>query len=70
MALVISLNTQSFDKKSAEIAFYQRVLELAGNEIGRAKGTATSGQILGVSPAGVANTSLGSWTFTPTAANP
>jgi hypothetical protein len=66
----ITVAPQSFDKQSAEIAHILRVLDLAKNEIGRGQGTITSGTIVGVSPAGVANTSLGSWSYTPGATKP
>jgi hypothetical protein len=61
--LSISINDQVFDKKSSEVQYLLRVLDLLKNEIGRSQGKATSGTIVGVSPTGVANTSLGSWTY-------
>lgn len=72
MSLTITINdpAPAFDKKSAEVAYFQRVLEHLANEIGRGRGTVTSGQIIGLSAAGVANTSLGSWSFTPGASKP
>jgi hypothetical protein len=39
-------------------------------EFGRGNGTVTSGSIVGMSAAGVANSSLGSWTYTPSATKP
>jgi hypothetical protein len=68
--LVITINDQSMDKKSAEVAFARTAVETAMKEFERGRGTVTSGTILGVSGAGVANTSLGSWTYTPSATNP
>jgi hypothetical protein len=68
--LVISINDQTMNRKSAEVAFAKYAAEEALKEFGRGNGTITSGTILGVSGAGVANTSLGSWTYTPSAANP
>ncbi len=68
--LTITIVDQAFDRKSAEIAYLQRVLDLAKNEIGRARGTVTSGAIIGQSAAGVANTSLGSWAYASSASNP
>lgn len=68
--LTITINDPVFDKKSSEVAYLQRVLHLLGNEIGRSHGTVTSGQILGTSPTGVANTSLGSWTYSSSANKP
>jgi hypothetical protein len=59
-----------FDKKSAEVAYLQRTLDILKNEIGRGAGTVTSGTIIGQSATGVANSSLGSWTYTPSATKP
>ena len=70
MALTITLNSYTFEKQSAEVAFHQRALELLINELGRAKGTVTSGAIIGINPSGVANTSLGSWTYAPSGGKP
>jgi hypothetical protein len=67
--LVISINDPSFEKKSSEIAYLLRVLHLLKNELGRARGTVTSGTIIGTSQAGVANSSLGSWTYMPSASH-
>lgn len=68
--LVISINDQTMNRKSAEVAFAATAVITAMKEFGRGEGTITSGTILGVSGAGVANTSLGSWTYTSTAPNP
>jgi len=68
--LVITITDQAFDKKSAEVAYLQRTLDLLKNEIGRARGTVTSGPTLGQNAAGVANSSLGSWTYVSSASNP
>ncbi len=68
--LVVTITDQAFDKKSAEVAYLQRTLQLLGNEIGRGRGAITSGTIIGQSAAGVANSSLGSWTYVSSASNP
>jgi hypothetical protein len=69
--LTVTIADQSaFDKKSSEITYLQRVIDLLKNEIGRSHGTVTSGTILGTNPAGVANSSLGSWTYVSSASNP
>jgi len=65
--LTITINDPSFEKKSSEAAYLRRVLEIAAQEIGGAQGTKTSGSIIGVSQAGVANTSLGSWIYSSSA---
>lgn len=64
-SFTITVSAQTFDKQSAEVAYIRRVLDLAAAEIGRGLGMTTSGTIVGVSPAGVPNTSLGSWSYTP-----
>ena len=68
--LTVTIVDQAFDRKSAEVAYLRRVLHLLDNEIGRARGTVTTGTIIGQSATGVANTSLGSWTYTSSASNP
>lgn len=61
--LTITINDPAFDKKSSEVAYLIGVLRTLETELGRGQGKVTSGTILGVSAAGVANTSLGSWTY-------
>lgn len=68
--LTISITDQTMDRKSAEVSFARRAVMEAMKEFERGNGTVTSGTILGVSGAGVANTSLGSWTYTASATNP
>jgi len=65
-----SITANDPGKKSSEVAFIQYALSEVAKELGRGNGTVTSGTILGMSHAGVANTSLGSWTYTPFASNP
>jgi hypothetical protein len=62
--LTITIADQAFEKKSSEVTYILGVLRLLENELGRGQGKATSGTIVGVSPTGVPNTSLGSWTYT------
>jgi hypothetical protein len=68
--LTITIADPVFDKKSAEIAYLVGVLRTLENELGRGQGTVTSGTIIGTNPAGVANTSLGSWAYTASASKP
>ena len=68
--LVITINDPTLDRKSAEAAYARTAVETAMKEFERGKGTVTSGTILGLSSTGVANTTLGSWTYTATASNP
>lgn len=65
--LTLTINDPGFDKKSAEVAYLHRCLELAANEIHRGNGTVGTGSILGYSASGVANTNLGSWTYSSSA---
>ena len=60
----ITVSGQTFDKTSAEVAFIQKVVDTATLEFSRGRGTVTSGNVIVTSPTGVANTSLGSWSFT------
>jgi hypothetical protein len=68
--LTVTIVDQAFDKKSAEVAYLQRVLDTLKNELGRGQGNVTSGTILGTNAAGTPNTSLGSWTYTASASKP
>ena len=71
MALItIVVNDPLLNRKSAEAAFLQYAVAEALKEMGRARGTLASGNIIGMSAAGVANTSLGTWTMLSTAPNP
>jgi hypothetical protein len=68
--LTITINDPGLPSKSAEVAYCRRVLAEAEKEFGRGNGLTTSGNITSTSAAGVANTSLGSWTYTPSATKP
>jgi hypothetical protein len=68
--LVVTFVDQAFDKKSAEIQYLARAIELFRNELTRSRGAVTTGTIIGQSATGVANTALGSWTYTPSATLP
>jgi hypothetical protein len=57
-------------RKSSEVAYLLRVLDIARYEIGRGNGIKTSGSIIGTNQAGTPNTSLGSWSYTPSATLP
>ena len=70
VSLTISITDQGLDKRSAEVTFALYALNEVAKEFGRGRGNVTSGTILGTSGAGAANTSLGSWTYTPSATNP
>jgi hypothetical protein len=68
--LTITINDPVFEKKSSEVAYLLRVLQILGSELGRGQGNTTSGTIIGTNGAGVANTSLGSWTYAASASKP
>jgi hypothetical protein len=71
-ALTVTINNISpaLAKKSSEVAYIQQALAIVGTELGRGNGNVTSGNIVGRDAAGNANTSLGSWTYTPVASLP
>jgi hypothetical protein len=69
--MTITINDPSLAKRSAEVAFIRNAVHIAMEvEFGRGNGNVTSGSILGQSGAGVANTSLGSWTYNSSAGGP
>jgi hypothetical protein len=68
--LVISINDPSLNRRCAEVDFALDAVSEALKEFGRGQGNVTSGNIVSVSSAGVANTSLGTWTYTSSAPNP
>ena len=68
--LTITINDPVFEKKSSEVAYLLKVLQILGSELGRGQGTVTSGTIIGTNAAGVANTSLGSWAYSASASKP
>jgi hypothetical protein len=71
--LTVTINNLSpqFDKRSAEIAFLERALDVIKTELGRGNGNVTSGVILDFSEVpGSSPTPLGTWTYNPFAPNP
>ena len=70
--LTVTINAASpvFDKRSSETAFILNALDEVKKEVGRNNGAGTgspivaTGTILSMSNAGVANTALGTWTYT------
>jgi hypothetical protein len=71
-ALTVTLNNISpaLEHKHSEVDFILNALDIVRTELGRGRGNVTSGTIVGVSAAGVANTQLGTWTYTPVASLP
>jgi len=62
---------QAFDKKSAEVAYISKVLRQMADQLQESQGTLSSSQnVLGCNEAGVANTTLASFTYTASATNP
>ena len=68
--LTVTLNAYTFDRLSAEVAWIDAALDTVVKEITQQRGNRTSGNIIGQTPNGVPNTSLGSWTYTPSASKP
>jgi hypothetical protein len=60
----------AFDKKSSEVQHILKILDHLEMEIGRGRGTVTSGTIIGTSPTGATNVSLGSWSYSASASKP
>ncbi len=60
----------ALDTKSAEVAYLENTLQELAKEIGRGRGTVTSGTVSGMSSGGVPNTSRASWTYSPVASKP
>jgi hypothetical protein len=68
--LTISINDPGLAKRSSEVSFAQYALKEVEKELGRGRGTVTVGTIIGMNANGVANTALGTWTYTPSAPLP
>jgi hypothetical protein len=68
--LTITIVDQTFDKKSAEVGYLAKCLEIAAAEIQRGQGATTSGNVVGTNAAGTPNSHLGSWTYSASASNP
>jgi hypothetical protein len=66
----ITINDQTFPKRSSEVSYIAKCLEIAAAELQRAEGNLTSGTILGTNAAGTPNTSLGNWSYTPSGTLP
>ena len=62
---------QTFDKKSAEVGYIAKVLELVAASVQKSQGTvSTSTNVLGTNGAGTPNTTLAVYTYTASASNP
>jgi hypothetical protein len=70
VALTLTINATQFDKRSSEVAYLARVLEIAAAEIQRGGGAMTSGSIIGTGQGQGGAVSLGSWAYSPTASRP
>jgi hypothetical protein len=68
--LTITIADPAFEKKSSEVPYLLKVLQILGAELGRGQGNVTSGTIIGTNAAGVPNSSLGSWTYASSASKP
>lgn len=70
-SITITINDPSLDTKSAEVTYFLRAIDIFKTEIGRARGTVTSGSLLGIHPDGKGGgRSLGSWSYSPGASKP
>ena len=68
--LVVTVADQTFDKKSSEVAYLRRVLELVGAELERTRGTiSTTVTVRGVKPDGTPNTAVATYAYTASASN-
>ena len=62
---------QTFDKKSAEVAYIAKVLRHMADDVQKSAGTISAAtSVLDVNQAGAANTAVASWTYTASASNP
>ena len=62
---------QTFDKKSAEVAYIADVLRKMAADVQRSQGASSAATyVKGVNQAGVANTNVAQWTYTASASNP
>ncbi len=62
---------QTFDKKSAEVAYIAKVLRNMADTLQRSEGAvSTATPILDVNQAGTPNTQVASYTYTASASNP
>jgi hypothetical protein len=66
----ITVNDQFFEHRASEVSYIAKCLAIAQAELQRAEGNLRSGGIIGMNPAGLANQSLGSWTYTPSGTLP
>ncbi len=67
----ITVQDQNFDKTSSETAWIANVLRAVANSIHSTQGTKTAQQtIYGVNSAGVANSSVAQYTYTPSGSKP
>jgi hypothetical protein len=66
----ITIVDQTFDKKSSEVQYLAKVLDLAKAEIQRGQGTVTSGVCRGTNAAGTPNSQLGAWSYSPSGSVP
>jgi hypothetical protein len=69
--LTVSITDQAFDKKSSEVNYLVKVIDLIQAHLETHRGTQTGSQnVLGQNQAGAANTIVATYTYTPSATNP
>jgi hypothetical protein len=69
-AITINDQTGHFEHRCSEVSFICKCLEIACAELQRNQGDLASGGIIGMNPAGLANQSLGSWSYSASASLP
>ena len=69
--VVATFVDQTFDKKSAEVAYIARILRKMADDLQKTQGTVSAAtSVLHPNAAGTANTAVASWTYTTSASNP
>ncbi|MFZ0147402.1 MAG: hypothetical protein WBG18_27630 [Xanthobacteraceae bacterium] len=69
--LTITITDQTFDKKSSEVNYLCKVIDLIQAHLESHRGTQTGSQnVLGQNAAGVANSVVATYTYTASASNP
>jgi hypothetical protein len=68
---VCSIADQTFDKKSSEVNYLVKVLDLIQAHLESHRGTQTGSQnVLGQNQVGTTNSIVATYTYTPSASNP
>ena len=69
--LTITITDQTFDKKSSEVNYLCKVIDLIQTHLEQRRGAQTGLQtVLGQNAAGTTNATVATYTYTPSASNP